>query len=311
MRMSRSLRAKLFFGVVQGLGAALIWSSGMGDRRAGAEWGDRRPIAMLHLASTGHRSPSNPRGWLNDTTMMVHDPTGVKNFHSRMLAYANQSVKVIKKVGGQGMIVWDLEGEEFDHKITYIGDPRLAEALAPEWHGIIDAFFQTFRSAGLKVGVTVRPQQFTAPGKQLNLWNPGVLLIEKIRYAKERWGISYAEIDTNRWGYYILPAPILRRVQAAHPDVLLIPDHAWPGYYAFSAPIRELREESPRPPWLSALYPKGFSIISIADATPEQLTTELRQAVRQGDILMFRGWFEDQSGRAAREITQEVSSLQP
>ena len=33
-------------------------------------------------------------------------------------------------MNAQGMITWDIEGQQFRHATTYIGDPRLVETLA-------------------------------------------------------------------------------------------------------------------------------------------------------------------------------------
>lgn len=280
----------------------LLWTTGIWDRRFIADWPDRRPIGMLHMASVGHRSPTNPRGWFNEKSINVHTPEGIQRFHSMALAYADRSIRAIREVGGQGMVVWDLEGEEYDHKITYIGDPRIAETLAPELSGIIDKFFQRYRDAGLKVGVTIRPQQFR-DGQQHNVWDPARLMIEKVAYAKRRWGVSYIQVDTNRWGYYILPAAILRKVKEAHPDILLIPDHEWPGYHAFCAPLRNLKKEPARPEWLNWLYPRGFSVVFVSDGDPHTRVEELKAAVRAGDILMFTGWFGDRHNPLVRDLT--------
>ncbi len=280
---------------VLGLAAAAVWVTGVAHRTAVIDWPDRRPLGMLHMASVAHRSKLNPRGWFNNPSLDVRTAA----FRARALAYADQSIRVIKENGGQGMVVWDLEGQEYDHKISFIGDPRIAETLAPEWRGVIDEFFARFRAAGLRLGLTIRPQQFEN-GRQRDVWNPSTLLNEKIAYAKRRWGVTVFYVDTNRWGYLILPAPILRRVERAHPDVLLLPEHEWPGYYAFSAPLRNLRKEPARPPWLASLYHRGFNVIFISDGDPANRLAELKAATRAGDILMFRGWFPDRGNAVVR-----------
>ena len=43
----------------------------------------------------------------------------------------------------QGIIVWDLEGQEFIHPTTYIGDPRaLGAGYAPEMNAIADELLE-------------------------------------------------------------------------------------------------------------------------------------------------------------------------
>ena len=95
-------------------------------------WVDRRPIGALFLASDFHASPVNPRGWFNNPSLDVRGNEGAGRFRQAMLDYADRSIAILKRTGARGMIVWDLEGEAFPHKITYVGDPRLLPRLAPE-----------------------------------------------------------------------------------------------------------------------------------------------------------------------------------
>ena len=55
------------------------------------------------------------------------------------------------------------------------------------------------------------------------------MMIDKIRYAKDRWGISFAYIDSNTVSEKD-PNPVdataMAKVAAAFPDVLLIPEYS-------------------------------------------------------------------------------------
>ncbi len=63
-----------------------------------------------------------------------------------------------RPVQPQGIIIWDLEGQEFIQPTTYVGDPRvLSQGYAPEMDATADQLFAVFRNAGLKVGITLRP----------------------------------------------------------------------------------------------------------------------------------------------------------
>ncbi len=104
------------------------------------------------------QSATNPRGYLNDLTIDVSDVSG---FASRILRQAQAILTLIQSrpIQPQGIIIWDLEGEEFIQPTTYIGDPRaLAQGYAPEMNAAADSLFALFRNAGLKVGLTLRPQ---------------------------------------------------------------------------------------------------------------------------------------------------------
>src|SRR5262249_60126656 len=60
----------------------------------------------------------------------------------------------------QGIIIWDLEGEEFEQSFTYVGNPNKLHDLAPEMDAIADQMFARLRAAGYRVGMTLRPSRF-------------------------------------------------------------------------------------------------------------------------------------------------------
>lgn len=122
-------------------------------------WPDRRPIVSWFIGDVGKRSTTNPRGYLQDPLINAAD---IPTFRSLALAKAAQIRDQMngRPVRPQGIIIWDLEGQEFIHATTYIGDPRaFASGYAPEMHAAADDVFTIFKDAGYKVGVTIRPQQ--------------------------------------------------------------------------------------------------------------------------------------------------------
>jgi len=227
-----------------------------------APWTDRRGVGMLMLCNSAKRSQTNPRGFWNDPKVDVTTEQGKADFRRRAMDYADRAVKVLTDVDAQGMIVWDVEGSENPHPITYIGDPRMAKTLAPEMDEVADEFFQKFRDAGLRTGVCIRPSQVYydenkkqwshgtgsdgLPGRgdhygklrgDVPAWRffPVVeRLSDKIAYAKKRWGCTIFYIDTNgiyrptgednRFEWQLLPASMWRRLKTLHPDVLLVPE---------------------------------------------------------------------------------------
>ncbi len=272
-------------------------------------WADRRPIGALFLSSASDNHPEpNPRGWFNNARDVdVKSAAGRARFRGRVLDYARQSVKQLKAVGAQGMVTWDIEGQQYPHATSYIGDPRLLNRLAPEMEPIADEYFRVFADAGLKIGVCVRPQQlaFSASGKpdQKDVANEAATLIEKIGYAKRRWGATLFYVDSNGGPFDPSDAEVFRRVAARFPDVLLMPEHQNLKYQAYSAPYNDLRFESAVTPDESrTVYPRAFSVIK-GDAP--QLTkrrADLVRAVRAGDILMFNGWYESDEGKLVKSI---------
>src|SRR5271165_4305825 len=122
-------------------------------------WPDRRPIGALFLSTAAAGYPTNPRGWLMDPKINVFTPAGIANLRTQILAYADNSVAILRGMNAQGMITWDIEGQQFPHSTSYVGDPTQFLATAPEMAEIADAYFQRFTAAGLRVGVCLRPQQ--------------------------------------------------------------------------------------------------------------------------------------------------------
>ena len=278
-------------------------------------WPDHRAIASLIIGTAAAHWPGNPRGWFLDPKLDVMSPAGMAAFQTRLIAWADRSIAILKKMDAQGMITWDIEGERFPHPVTYVGDPSLAEALAPEMEGVIDEYFKRFVRAGLRVGVTIRPQSFTigqngAPSQQMEIPDDTAAdeLIRKITYAKTRWGATLFYIYSNGDAVNPLSADVIAKVADAFPDVLLIPEHKNLAYYAKSAPYSELRGSFAATPSLVAeVYPRAFSVINTADGPIDKSYSELIEAVRRGDILMFRGWFDDPANTKVKAIYAKAS----
>jgi hypothetical protein len=269
-------------------------------------WTDRRPIGQLVLATSVAGYPTNPRGWLLDSTIDTTTPAGLAAFRTKVLAWADQSVAILKELNAQGMITWDIEGEQFPHPVTYLCDPRVLSRAAPEMEPIADEYFRKFTSAGLRVGVCVRPQTLTLSGQNASQdpsSDPGQVLIDKIAYAKSRWGATIFYIDSNGDPNLPLDASVMERVAAAHPDVLLVPEHEDTRYYASTAPYRELRQNQvSTPDSARAVYPSAFGVTYVADGDFNRYFNSLVTAVKGGDVLMTRAWFGDPANAEVQRI---------
>ena len=263
--------------------AWLVWPMG-------AHWPDHRPIGVLFLASDAHASVKNPRGWFNQDNLDVLGPGGQEQFQKALMDYADSSIAVLKRIGAQGVIVWDVEGEEYPHKTTFIGDPRLVNTLAPEMSPVVDEFFKKFRDAGFRVGVTIRPQQLIFDHgipRQTAVFDINGILREKIDYARTNWGATLFYIDSNY--SFFRPDEVwqLRLLAAQRPDVLLIPEHHYFLYRAFSAPFVPVQKSPDASHGGKKLFPGSFQALDISDASPDQITA----AWQGGDILLFRAWY--------------------
>jgi hypothetical protein len=162
-------------------------------------WPDRRPISLWFMSDHDHQSVTNPRGYLNDPSI---DASNISAFQSKVLANAQSIINLIKSrpVQPQGIVLWDLEGQEFSQPTTYIGDPRvLSQGYAPEMNATADQLFALFKNAGLKVGITLRPDYLQ--------WGPSASLPATCNFNS----------NNNYKDYYIaVDAPFLKRFNACY-----------------------------------------------------------------------------------------------
>lgn len=278
-------------------------------------WKDRRPVGTLFLATSGTGWATNPRGWFLDPTIDVTTPVGIAAFQARVMQYADTSIRYLKSMNAQGMITWDIEGEQYPQATSYACDPRQLATLAPEMNSVVDLYFQKFRDSGLRVGVCVRPQDLviqagTEPS-QVEVGDPARLLSAKIKYAKDRWGATLFYVDSNGGPNDPMDPAIFRKLAAEFPDILLIPEHSSPKYWAYSSPGVGLRDglaATPSP--VKSLYPGAFSLLFTLDGPIANRYQELVDAVRSGDVLMFRAWFDDQPANSLlKQIQQDAIIL--
>jgi hypothetical protein len=244
------------------------------------KWNDRRPIGAIFLASSGINVPTNPRRWtMKEGKIDITAEAGKGAFRTALLKLADNSVKVLKDTNAQGMITWDPEGQEF-LRSCYYGDPRLTPVLAPETEfkneqgmTAIDEYFEKFRSAGLKVGVCLRPQQIAMiDGKPVqgaaDNQHAAQVLKEKLAYAKKRWGCTLFYVDSTVvvTGESLDP-DVFKAVADAYPDVLLIPENESMRYFAYSAPLNSYAHHkiTSTPAGARIVYPKAFSVLPASE----------------------------------------------
>ncbi len=306
-------------------------------------WTDRRPIGTVFLASSPQGDlhhpggfPANPRRYFTDSDpagVNIHTPEGLAAFQQRVLEQAAKNVENMKALGGQGAITWDIEGEQFPQDTSYVCAPDAVAQLAPEMESVIaakgspyagmkldDAYFKVMRSAGLRVGVCVRPQHFTlnpdGTAQQTFLPDNEVAaeLTRKIRFAHDRWGATLFYLDsTVNAQRGVLPAAIFEQVARAFPDSLLIPEESTPLFYAYTAPFQSFiyHAETGTDPEIEHLYPNAFSAILVNNAAPEKLTAaspQLEKAVAHGDILMGQVDYREPNNETIAVIYRRATS---
>ncbi len=285
------------------------------------KWSDRRAIGTVYLASSpaggdGNTNspggyPTNPRRWWNDSSVNITTAAGLEAFQARMLAQAELNVSDVKNMNAQGTITWDIEGEQYPQTTSYVCSPDQIATIAPEMESVItvpgspykgmkldDAYFKIMTSAGIRVGVCVRPQQFTlnsnGTASQNYLADSAVAeqLIKKMQYAYNRWGTTLFYIDSSvdvNGG--TLVASIFKQAAAAMPQSLLIPEESTPLHYAYTAPFASFIYLAAKgtPASVHDYYPNAFSanlVNDVAAGTLDAAIPQLTSQVHTGDILM-------------------------
>jgi hypothetical protein len=291
-------------------------------------WPDRRPVGTIFLARTATKWPTNPRGWFNDEKVDITTESGKNAFHDRMMKLAETSIREMKGVGAQGMIFWDVEGQEMPHAISYLGDPRIVPQAAPEMDAVADEFFKKFLDAGLRTGVCIRPSKIISNGtggwKHTQVADHVAEMADKIAYAKKRWGCTIIYMDTNvKWpmkddpsgGMWqgnatVLPSGDLRALCRRHPDVLIFPEFGRFGYWSVCAPYAELRGGKVRTnDDIRQVYPQAGSVIAISDGDYLGRWDDLLPGVAAGDMHLFCGWFGDRYNPFVQRMYQEADFL--
>jgi hypothetical protein len=286
-------------------------------------WNDRRPMGMLVLSSVSKQdAAANPRGFMPTEKVTIRTSAGLKQLRQQVMDYAKRSVDILKSMNAQGMITWDIEGQEFPHAISYVGSPDQLPKVAPEMETLADDYFALFRKAGFKTGICIRPQEFvlSKDGKsatQKDVKDPAAVLIRKIKYAKKRWGCTIFYIDSNvEPSTALMSASVFKTVHDAVPDVLLVPEHQDIRYYEYAAPYEEMRFGGRGPEAvIRASYPSAFQVITIGegifDGNGKQVVPEdvLKNMIRQGNVLLFRAWYQDQpTNNYVKQLYEKVQS---
>jgi hypothetical protein len=271
------------------------------------KWTDKRPIGTLFLSSyTGQKFPSNPRNWsmMAATEIDTKSPEGISRLKNSTLEYAKRSIQNMKEMDSQGMITWDIEGQEFPHPLSYIGSPELLSKLAPEMDKVADEYFALFTKAALKTGICIRPDSvvFLNNGAWIEhvvVKDPLATMVRKINYARKRWGCTIFYIDSNIGGDgQTMDHEIFKKLNSQFPELLLIPEHERVLYYSFTAPFSDLKFENILlDPDVKAAYPDAFMVINVPEGLKESAdknVDKLYQSLRQGNIFLFRAWYTDE-----------------
>lgn len=294
-------------------------------------WPDRRSIGAVFIATAATHWPTNPRGFVfgkgkdNDVTT----EEGLKEFGEALLTYADNSVKILKEMNAQGVLVWDVEGQEFPHAISYVGDPRRLKETTPEMDRFSDAFFKKYTDAGLRVGITIRPTRIiddpNNPGKLTHAEVPDPVqeMDDKINYAHKRWGCTMFYLDSNTFSRYyltkeqaaqmknvpwVLPVSMMEELRRRHPDMLIIPEWSSAAEYTVTAPYMSVNlRQRGTPEGVREIYPEAFSVVMPNRSEVEQNYDIYNKQVTGGDVLICTGWGADVTNELIKLIYAEAA----
>ena len=272
-------------------------------------WPDRRPIAVFTVSSRNFTYPTltpvnplNPRyyRWV-DPSLNIHSPSGLAAFRAGLLSSGNIAINNILSANGQGLIVWDIEGQQY---MQFVGDPRYLDLdLLP----VFDEFFHNVTSAGLRCGVTLemRALKIGTPGGASHGYTDDVetmvtTLKNKIDFAYKRWGCTLFYVDCNDPKDF----PALLRIAAEYRNILLIPEHASSGDYRATSGYCDVSQLSVCNK-SREIFPNGFNAISIniiANPPATALFDELVQHVSEGDVLFWPAQVGDYRMALVRSI---------
>ncbi len=283
-------------------------------------WPDRRIIGTAYLSSSSGSSnintpsgyPTNPRRYFNDPSVDITNPAGLQAFQSRMLAQAAENASTAAAMNAQGVVTWDIEGEEYSQNTSYVCSPDQIATVAPEmvstislpnspYNGmrLVDAYFKVMSSTGIRTGVCLRPQVFAIDSngnaaQSFLSTNAAIIanLENKARYAFNTWGTTlfYVDSTVDVNGGTLDPA-IFQQIATDLPNFLFIPEESTPRYYAYTAPFYSFIFHTAlgTDPSTYNYYPHAFGanlVNDVSAATLAQYTPQLTHQVSEGDILM-------------------------
>ena len=306
-------------------------------------WPDRRIIGSVYLASSPQGNPNqsggypnNPRRYFNDSNpndFDIRTSSGLASFQAEILQQAQNNVQNLQQLNAQGAITWDIEGEQYPQPTSYVCEPDEIAQAAPEMESIIsdpsspyagdkldDAYFSIMRNAGFRVGVCVRPQQFTlnadgtAGQTYLSDSQVAAELIRKMKYAHDRWGATLFYIDSSVDSIgATLPVNTFQKAAAALPDSLVIPEETTDAFYAYTAAFQSFlfHTDLGTPAVVYNYYPNAFSVNLINDVDPAKLAQyrpQLTESVSLGDILVVHADYWQQNNPTVMQIYADAAS---
>ncbi len=111
-------------------------------------------------------------------------------------------------------------------------------------------------------------------------------------------------------GLKTMPAAYFKILNERFPDCLIMPEESATRYWAYTAPYHEVQQGwTATRPDIRAVYPDAFTVLRVVDSgidVVRQKHDELVAGVKNGDILLYRTWFNDEYDAEVKRIYQDA-----
>jgi hypothetical protein len=285
----------------------------------------------------------NPRGWnflgcqgkKDQSPCNVTTPAGIAHFEAKARAMFSGAVARCLKPELQcrAIMAWSIEGSEWGD-ITYSGSPDMLPVLAPEMDKIADELFALITSAGIRAGVTLRPQIITPTPN----WNASVppnkppwpyyqrkLLLphsdspdedailanlhRKATYAIKRWNCSVFYVDST--GFPLVS--VWERLRDAFPDVVFIPEQSGPLDYGSVTPLQNDWNGVPLgvSEFTKVIWPAAYNyqLMQVNVNQTKYPVHDWAVLAKAGDVFRVDGWYDSAHNRFIEEVLAAAKEL--
>jgi hypothetical protein len=258
-----------------------------------------RPLGIWHLSDPSFVTKDNPGGWNLDAGGAPCSNQWQDNYIARALP-------LLRRMGAQGVEIWDIEGSSLGLPAQYVGQPEIAQQLNPTFD--YKRFFGKIRAQHLTAGIAIRANQKIIDGKPVEI--PWIEQYETIRqrvaFARKEWKVKWVYVDSNTrealpagianaWvDGWLTPSTMWARLHMEFPDIIFIPEHKDAATHLWSMPYRALNVgESCTPAYIRNDIPRAISFINCSAVSLDDLRAALpalRASIAAGDILAIDAW---------------------
>lgn|SRR5215471_723064 len=133
----------------------------------------------------------------------------------------------------------------------------------------------------------------------------------KVQYCRRRWGATLFYVDsTLGWYGNLTPGEAFEKLTEEYRDVSFFPEWKGTRHYASTRPWTDTNLGYIFPPAQTLLtYPDAAGLIRVGnDQTIDAQRDDLTRAVREGNILLFDGWYPHHANDVVKEIYDEVTA---